>query len=81
MSCCPATIIEFSNVATTSISYSADLQIKHGAIPKVQVVYYNDETEDFDLSIDATRVELQGTPVDRIYVDHGGVMSGVIKIN
>lgn len=80
MSCCTPTIVPFSNVATSSISYPAALQIAHGAIPRVQVIYYNEETGDFDLSIDATKVALVGTPVNEIFIDHGGPNSGYVKI-
>lgn len=75
MSCCPATIVSFGNVSSTTINYSPSLAALYGSDPNVQV-YYKDGTE-YVLSDDMNEVRFDGTD---IVVDHGGAAIGFIKV-
>lgn len=80
MHCCEPTIVPFSNVERTNVTYTTALRSKHGDVPMVDVLYFNSDTEEFDFSNLSSKVELQGSPVSNIYVEHGGRFTGVIKI-
>lgn len=80
MSCCPPTIIPFSNVPFSEFGYSELMRTQHGSVPKVEVLYFDTETNEFYLSTSQSTVTLSGNPVNNVYVDHGGPNSGVIKL-
>lgn len=74
---CEPTIIEFTNLATLTIPWTAFLQAKHGIAPDVQVWTYDENSE---LVAMGQRVALDAFPPTEIRIDFGGVSSGFIKI-
>lgn len=75
MICCPDTILPFSNVTESNIPYDGG----YGEKPTVTVLYNLDGV--WTIKGVMTPIELQGNPVNNIYINHGEVSRGVIKIS
>lgn len=67
MACCPSHIVTFAGQASTTVSYSNAVQ--------VDVMYLQDDV--WTQAGVFTRIEITPTSV---FVDHGGIANGVIKI-
>ena len=80
MSCCPSTIVPFSGVAFTNIPYTPSMQQQYGAEPRVEVVYYDNTHNDFELVNGFSGVQIKFKD-NLISIDHGGVESGLVKIS
>lgn len=79
MSCCNPTIIPFFHTSSTTIGYGLSLQSQYGAVPNVNVSYW-DGTQYVGAGI-MTQIKLTGFPVTSIFIDHGGDnQTGIIKI-
>jgi hypothetical protein len=78
-SCCDKFSFPFSNVAFTDIVLTADIQQQVGPFPKVQITYYDPETDDYYLVNG-----IPGVPVSInsgvLHIDHGGPNTGFIKL-
>lgn len=74
---CEPTIIEFNNIPTLTIPYTAFFQSKYGIAPNVQVWIYDENGE---LVVMGNRVALDAIPPTEIRIDFGGVSSGFVKI-
>jgi hypothetical protein len=79
MPCCEPTITPFFNEASTTLSYGPSLQAQYGNAPKVTVIYW-DGAQYVAAGI-FTSIALDGYPVTSITVDHGGISTGLLKIN
>jgi hypothetical protein len=75
MICCEPTIQPFTNQSSTTIVWDSNKQDLYGSRPNVQV-YYKEGTE-YVLSDDMNSVVFDGST---IFVDHGGLNTGIIKI-
>lgn len=75
MTCCNPTIVNFLNVASSVINYSAQMLTDYGQEPNVQV-YYKSGTE-YILSDDMNQVKFDGVDIS---IDYGGLSTGFIKI-
>lgn len=75
MTCCNPTIINFLNVASSVVNYSAQMVSDYGPEPNVQV-YYKIGSQ-YQLSDDMNQVSFDGV---NITVDYGGPASGFLKI-
>lgn len=75
MICCEATIVNFLNVSSSVVNYSAAMQEQYGPKPNVQV-YYKEGAE-YSLSDDLNQVSFDGV---NITVDYGGAATGFLKI-
>lgn len=79
MSCCVPTIYTFSNVTSSTIGYAnTALSQAYGTHPRVQVMYYDPEAEEFYIAPWFTRVAYSG---GQITVTHGGLATGIISIS
>ncbi len=68
----------FNNVTSTSISYPPAVQEILGRYPIVQVWYFDKVTGEYVLSnLPSSRIEFKK---DKIFIYHGGVESGIIKV-
>lgn len=74
MTCCPATIVTFTNQPSSTIGYTGGLAEQYGPEPNVQV-FYKEGTE--FVQSEFSEVKFNGST---IIVDHGGLNTGIIKI-
>ncbi len=74
---CDPTDITFTNKLTMTIPYTAGLKSMYGDMPTVQVWIYNGSGQLQNMGIVAT---FDTFPVNTIYLDFGGLSSGVVKI-
>lgn len=74
---CRPTVIEFSNVPTLTIPYTAELRDKYGDLPSVTVMGYGTDGNLVNMNVE---VKLIGYPVTSIVADFGGNLSGVLRI-
>lgn len=74
MACCNLNTVNFVNQLTTTVAYSGEF----GPKPLVEVIYYDDVTEEWTQQGVFTNVRIQP---GQIYVDHGGPATGIIKIS
>lgn len=82
MPCCEPFIVSFANASSTTISYSAAKRALYGDYPRVEVFYYDEDTGEYYVSQITTAIRMRGTPVNEIFVDHGGDgFNGKIKIS
>jgi len=78
--CVEPTVIHFTNQLFSDITYTPSLYLQHGNSPTVWVYYYLG-LEGFQILGALSRISIYGQPVPtRIYVDHGGLATGIIKI-
>jgi len=78
MSCCPQIQLPFSNVSSSTITYTATMQQQFGNTPRVFVYYYDPVNGEFYLSnAFFTRVGYAGGTIN---IDHGGPQRGYIVI-
>lgn len=75
---CRPTAVQFSNVATLTIPYTASLQDKYGDVPSVQVWIYDTGGKLVNMGVQASLI---GYPTTSIEVDLGGQASGVVRIS
>lgn len=75
MTCCEPTIIPFTLASSTIIPWGPFEISEYGPQPNVQV-YYKEGSE-YVLSDDMNAVVFDGSVIS---VDHGGIMSGMVKI-
>lgn len=75
---CTPTEIQFSNLLTITIPYTAQMLAKYGNVPTVQVWIYDNTGVLVDMGI---RVTLDSFPPSIIFADFGGLSSGIIKIS
>lgn len=81
MPCCNPLIQPFFNVASTTISYGPAMQQQYGNAPKITVVYWDEENEQYVAAGIFTSIAFTGYPVTSITVDHGSDSAqGIIKI-
>jgi hypothetical protein len=71
---CEPTRILFTNMATMSIPYTAQLQAMYGATPTVQAWIYDENGDLVNMGI---QIKMDGSPPTTISFDFGGVASGV----
>lgn len=82
MSCCPSNIVPFFDEAVTVVPYSDSMKAAFGPEPHVSVFYKDPVT-----GIWYTISGIMGTEVkydeslSEILIDHGGVLTGFIKID
>ncbi len=74
---CAATEIEFINKENITIPYTAGLAAMYGPMPSVSVWIYNMDGILQNIGVVAT---FDSYPVNTIYIDFGGISSGVIKL-
>lgn len=74
---CEPLIIEFTNVPTLTMPWTAFLQARYGVMPNVQV-WVRDENG--ELVVPGIRVAVDQYPPTELRFDFGGVSSGIIKI-
>lgn len=79
MSCCEQEIQTFVNASTVSIPYTSSMLSLYGSKPTVSV-YYETNTG-YEAAGVFTRVELQGNPINTIFIDNGGPATGFVKIS
>lgn len=79
MSCCDQEIQTFVNASTVSIPYTSSMLSMYGLRPTVNV-YYQTNTG-YEAAGVFTRVELQGNPINTIFIDNGGPATGFVKIS
>lgn len=79
MTCCTPTIFPFYNIANSTIDYSAVLRNKYGRVPQVEVLYWDEDAQEYTLS-NNPGVSLSGNPVNSIEVNHGGLQTGIIRV-
>lgn len=78
MSCCVPTTYIFNNVTSTTIGYAGTaLSDAYGSHPRVQVMYYDPEAEEFYIAPWFTRIAYSA---GQITITHGGVATGIISI-
>ena len=80
MPCCPQTILNFADVTNSIFPYTEAMKFTYGAKPKVDVFYYNVEDGKFhnNNGMPTSEVSFDG---DFIYIDHGGLSSGYLKVS
>lgn len=74
---CDPEVIEFTNKLTLTIPYTASMQNKYGTVPTVQVWIYDGAGILTNMGVVAT---FDAMPPNFIYVDLGGLSSGIIVI-
>lgn len=74
---CEPTIIQFSNIPSIAIPYTAQLQAKYGTVPTVSVWIYIDG----ELTQAGLNINFDAFPPTIINIDFGGTSSGIIKIS
>lgn len=79
MSCCDQEIQTFVNASTVSIPYTSSMLSLYGSRPTINVYYQT--TTGYEAAGVFTRVELQGNPINTIFIDNGGPATGFIKIS
>jgi len=78
--CVEPTVIHFTNQLVSDITYTPSLYLQHGNSPTVMVYYYLG-IDGFQILGALSRISIYGQPVpERIYIDHGGLATGIIKI-
>lgn len=75
MTCCEPFILNFANVPSSVINYTAAMQAMYGPRPNVQV--YFKEGDEYALSDDMNQVTFDGV---NIYADYGGSNTGFVKV-
>ena len=73
---CEPEIYSFTNVATLTIPYTTSLQDKFGLVPTVQIWIYIDGV----LTNAGVVAQFDAMPPTQIYVDFGGVSSGIVVL-
>lgn len=82
MSCCIPDIFFFSDEAITDIHVSAEMLSRYGQVPLVEILYFNDDGGYYDQSYYSSSVQLLGSPVNMIRIDHGGSnLAGVVRVS
>jgi len=75
--CCYPTVVEFTDVATLEIPYTAQMALKYGEVPTVQTWVYDELGRLVYMGISAS---FDDVPVTLISLDFGGVASGIVVI-
>lgn len=75
---CEPTFVEFTNIGTLVIPYTAQMIAKYGNLPTVQTWLYDSNGELVDMGI---RAAFDTYPPTELRFDFGGPGSGVIKIS
>lgn len=75
MQCCPDDITPFTNATSTDIPYYGQF----GEKPNVVVMYSNAGV--WTQAGVFTLVQMIGSPVKTIHVDHGGASNGLIRLS
>lgn len=75
MTCCEPFILNFANVPSSVINYTAAMQEMYGPKPNVQV--YFKEGAEYALSDDMNQVKFDGV---NISIDYGGPAYGFVKV-
>lgn len=73
MQCCPDNTTGFVNQTATDVPYFGTSK------PMVTVLYVNNGV--WTSAGVFTSIQLQGSPTNNIHVDHGGQMTGLIKLS
>lgn len=72
----------FFNVATSSIGYTPALEALYGPEPRVNAYYIDPVTNEMTTVNGVFGVAISYDPTTHIiFVDHGGLYSGVIKLS
>jgi hypothetical protein len=75
MTCC-VPYVEAGNSEFSDIPYTAAMRAVYGDLPKVSLYYLIDG--DYTVAGQYVNVQFDGS---RVFVDHGGVMRWMVKIN
>lgn len=75
---CSPQYIQFTNVPTLVIPYTASMRAKYGDLPSVSTWIYAPDSSLQAMGIEAT---FDAYPVNTIYLNFGGPASGVIRIS
>jgi hypothetical protein len=75
--CCFPTVVEFTDVATLDIPYTAQMTLKYGDVPTVQTWIYDGLGRLVIMGIFAS---LDAVPPTLISLDFGGLATGIIVI-
>jgi len=77
MSCCPSNIVPFFDVATSVIPYAGQF----GPEPKVSLYYRDPDTGQWYTVNAFMGTSVHFDPVlSEILIDHGGILTGFVKI-
>lgn len=79
MSCCNYDTFIFANQSTVNVAYTPSMLAAYGSRPNVEVYYQ--VPGGFQAAGIFTRIELEGTPINNIFIDNGGPNTGFVKIS
>jgi hypothetical protein len=80
MGCCAPYEFPYTNVASATIQYTDDMRGKLGPYPKVEVLQLDPDSGEFVTvnSFSGVEIKFDGNAV---YVDFGGLGTGVVKLS
>jgi len=82
MPCCNPFVETFFNVPSTTIGYGPSFQAQYGDAPKVTVLYWDEDNEQYVAAGIFTSISFVGFPVTQININHGSdSATGIVKIS